>query len=165
MTVRTASPLLQLGRALCVALLLAASLAIGATAAAQSRYGLPDGWVEAEPHEGRLAAMLHSESLTRMEGWRVKLGQEDLDRFHSQLERRLKGKGFQLDDTSETTIDGYPARITLWSRSFRGKAFTLQIVELYRRGEMWQFSSMYREGAEAIDWEAALMTFAKALLS
>ncbi|MEL6179158.1 MAG: hypothetical protein AAFS10_09395 [Myxococcota bacterium] len=149
------------GWLLCTALVLCTAT----SAMAQDTYGLPDGWVEVDPHEGRLAAVLHSDSLTRMEGWRVKLGEDDLDRFQAQLKRRLQGKGFELADSNDADIDGLSVRLYRWNRTFRGRAFAMQIVEVYRRGELWQFSSVYLEGVDDLGWEAALMTFAKALLS
>ena len=147
------------------ALMALACVLITADSSFASSYGLADGWTEVRPQEGRQAAVFHSESLTRMEAWRIKLSGKELKRFQAQLERRLKGRGFRPERSYEVKLAGGTATVTSWSRTFQERPFTLKIVEVYRQGKLWQFSSTFAEGEGAAVWEEDLITFAGALLS
>lgn len=108
-------------------------------------------WVEVEAAAGRKKAMFHAASLARMESWSMKIAEADLPAFQKAFEQRLTGSGYKVRGSEKVVVNGYPATLRRYSGTAHEAGFTVTVIEVYRRGELWQFSAVYKESEELSD--------------
>lgn len=127
----------------------------------------PEGWVSVEPRDGRDHAAVHTESLARMESWRVALPRAQHDAFRSRFEDRMKRQGFSIQDTDTVDVSGAPARLARYGQEVRGEPFTMLVLEVSQGGALWHISALIPQADPAVarTLEADMMAFAKAALA
>ena len=128
---------------------------------------LPQGWRDYPPTEGRVAAARHDAARATMEAWSMSVPEAQLETFRSALKQRLEAERFEPGAITELTLDGYPATVQKYEREVLERSFTLLVLEVYRRGELWQFTAMFRPGEElgSAQIESDLQAFAAEVLA
>lgn len=127
----------------------------------------PEGWVSVKPRDGRDHAAVHTESLARMESWRVALPRAQHEAFRSRFDERMRRRGFAAQDTDTVDIAGTPARLARYAQEVRGEPFMMLVLEVSQGEALWHISALIPQAdpAAARTLEADMITFAKAALA
>ncbi len=148
---------MTLRKALSMLMTTAVVLALATTALAQATGPgtLPEGWERVEAGAGRTAAVRHKDTLSVLEVTQLDVTADDVPATLKDIAAALTKDGFQPSGKAQNVnIGGLDAVQSRFARSVLDHDFKLMLISVHHKGQLWQFSLIYRPN-EKTD-EAAL---------
>lgn len=149
------------------ALTLMLGLAAAHTAAQQPASTQPPaGWTSREAPAGRVAAMLHAESLAYAEVSRLDIDAQDAEAAANDVAERLGKNGLHLSGKPfAARVGSKNATARRFTALILDENFTVMVVDLPHEGKLWQLTVTYKPTTDttAQDIEKGALEFFAAL--